>query len=174
MIQILELFEDVKVKVSNDGRIFTLDHKRLRKNGRIDNRKGKELSPAINRYGYKQVVLSRNGIRKTYAVHRLVAMAFISNPENKPTVNHINGDKLDNRVENLEWADWREQKIHAIENGLCTENLKALKNSNKRKARPVIFGGAYYPSINAARKATGIHQRVIVKEGVFINDNSNS
>lgn len=174
LIQILELFEGIKIKVSSDGRIFTLDHKSIRKNGRIDNRKGKELKQAIDRYGYKKVTLSRNGKRKTYLVHRLVAMAFIPNTESKPTVNHKNGIKTDNRIENLEWATWKEQKIHSMKNKLCIENTKALKESNKKKARPVIFKGIYYPSINKACRETGLHQRAIVKEGVFTNANSDS
>ena len=88
-LKVLELFDDLKIKVSDDGKIYTLDHSYLRKNGRLDNRKGKQLRPSVDKYGYERVVLTKNGIRKTYSVHKLVALAFIPNPENKTTINHI-------------------------------------------------------------------------------------
>lgn len=63
--------------------------------------------------GYKKVSLSKNNSPKNFYVHRLVAIAFIPNPENKPHINHINGLKLDNRVENLEWVTAKENINHS-------------------------------------------------------------
>lgn len=63
---------------------------------------------------YLIVALYRNNIGRMHYIHRLVAQAFIPNPDNKPTVNHINLDVFDNRVENLEWATYSEQEIHKI------------------------------------------------------------
>lgn len=121
-LKVLELFDGLKIKVSEDGKIYTFDHSYLRKNGRLDNRKGKQLRPSVDKDGYERVVLTKYGIRKTYSVHKLVALAFIPNPENKTTINHIDGNKRNNNVSNLEWATEKENQNHKWKNGLANYN----------------------------------------------------
>ena len=165
MVQILELFGGLKLKVSSNGEIETFDKTSIRKNGRPDNRKGKVLKPKVDSYGYEAVTLSKNGKRKTYLVHRLVAMAFIDNPLQKETVNHIDGNKLNNSLENLEWATQKEQRAHAIEMGLASKNINALKEANKKRSIPIYFRGKKYPSIRSAARENNVHERVVRREG---------
>jgi transposase len=84
--------------------------------GRVKNRKNHVLV-LYRRKGYSRVGLHRKGKGKGHFAHRLVASAFIPNPENKPCVNHMNGVRDDNRVENLEWATVKENNDHALRSG---------------------------------------------------------
>lgn len=95
-------------EASSLGRIRSVPRNGTRKNGTI-------LTPNVKKSGYANVLLSKNDIRKTHRIHRLIAQAFIPNPEDKPQVNHKNGDKLDNRVDNLEWATSRENIRHKFD-----------------------------------------------------------
>lgn len=72
----------------------------------------------INTKKYLDVELAKDGINNRYRIHRLVAEMFIPNPENKPQVNHIDCNKFNNNVDNLEWCDNSENQIHAFANGL--------------------------------------------------------
>lgn len=90
-----------------------------------------------DRDGYSIVSLWKNNKGKTFKVHRLVAEAFIPNPFGKPEVNHINGDKSDNRVENLEWCTRSENELHAYKNSLKEAQAKGKYGSNNPKAKPI-------------------------------------
>lgn len=96
-------------RVSNYGKVMTLGKYVATHNGtRIHQRPSKELSQSMNIHGYMKVMLYLNGHRKEWAVHRIVALAFIENPENKPCVNHIDNNRANNVVENLEWCTYQE------------------------------------------------------------------
>ena len=83
----------------------------------------KILKPDVNRKGYLFVALYKNGKRTFFKIHRLVALAFVPNPENKPQVNHIDGNKLNNFVGNLEWVTNSQNQQHAFDIGLCKSRI---------------------------------------------------
>jgi len=76
------------------------------------------LKPSLNTGGYNSVCLRLNNKIKTRSLHRLIMEAFIPNPDNKPCINHIDGNKLNNSIENLEWCTYSENMKHAYDNNL--------------------------------------------------------
>lgn len=82
------------------------------------------IIPWLNDGGYCCVTLNLEGKRKNYRIHRLVAQCFIPNPNNLPQVNHIDGDKQNNRVDNLEWCDSSYNLRHAVALGLISTGVK--------------------------------------------------
>ena len=96
--------------------------------GKVRNVKtGRLLKPETARHGYLRVVLCKNRKHTTFSVHRLVAQVFIPNPDNLPVVNHINEDKTDNRVENLEWSTYKHNSEHSLNKKVrCIETKRVF------------------------------------------------
>jgi len=111
---------------------------------------GKVISKRVDRAGYYTVRLSQAGVTKTYLLHRLLALNFIPNPENKPFVNHINGDKLDYRLCNLEWSTESENMQHAFATGLCKAPILNCKKVSD------VATGKIFDSVMQAAKEKGI------------------
>lgn len=105
------------------------------------------LKQQTDKDGYKRVSLYRQNGYKMFFVHRLVALAFVPNPENKPTVNHLDEDKTNNHYTNLTWATMKEQNTHGT-------RLSRVVTKNSRPVR-CIETGVVYPSIKAAAEAIG-------------------
>ena len=123
----MEIWKDINgfegyYQISNYGNVRSLD----RFDG-IRNIKGKPIMPVLKYNGYLQVGLRKSGMRKYISVHRLVALHFIDNPENKTQVNHIDCNKQNNHVPNLEWVSSKENLLHARKHGL-RKNMPKGKN----------------------------------------------
>lgn len=102
--------------------------------GKIKNVKtNKYLKTYINEHGYVEVQLCSNYKKKNFRVHRLVALTFIENVNNKPYVNHKDGNKTNNCVNNLEWCTAKENDEHARKNGLKVQNKPIIARSKTEK-----------------------------------------
>ena len=116
-----EIWKDIKrfeqyYAISNQGRVWSKD-RLTRNNGGSYIKKGRILKGVPNNKGYLRVQLKAGGKSERFFIHRLVASHFVMNLENKPDVNHIDSNPLNNKVENLEWVTHRENMHHAINKG---------------------------------------------------------
>lgn len=143
-------------QVSSLGRVRSLDrHKLGRGRIKLSRQRGRLMKPKVDKYGYNVVQLSKDGQRTFTTVHRLVAMAFIPNPNNYDQVNHIDCDKLNNRTENLEWCTAKQNVIHAHKNG----NGPNIKRGRHGFAKLVlnVEMGIFYDCGKDAAEAHCIH-----------------
>ena len=165
-----EFWKDIKgyegyYQVSNLGRVKSLDRNVYcnRDDGHIRFQKGIVTKPSLAGIGYLQVHLCKNGKCFHCLVHRLVLLAFIPNPKNKKTVNHLNGIKTDNRVDNLEWATQSENILHSFRMGFSKPLWKGKTGRNHNCSRAVLQFTkdnkfvAEHGSILEAQRKTGIN-----------------
>lgn len=125
----MEIWKDIPgyegfYRVSTKGNVWSYPRITEGKHGRYFSRKGKSIKPIAADHGYLKVRLTKDGKQTDRRIHRLVADVFLPNPHNRSEVNHKNGIKTDNRVENLEWSTRRENIKHAYATGLNPSRRK--------------------------------------------------
>lgn len=146
---------DGKYQASSYGRIRSLSFNKTKQI--------RPLSISQNRAGYCLVALQINNKSKRILVHRLIALTFIPNKDNKPQVNHIDGDKSNNRLDNLEWVTGKENVRH-FHHVLMKRPIK-IQSGRKRgwQSKPVICveTGERYESIASAARSIGVSEKAI-------------
>lgn len=145
-------------QVSNLGRVKSLDHIIKTKRNKDMLIKGKIKTITIGKDGYCVVNLQHKDSKKLFKVHRLVAQAFIPNPHNKTEVNHIDTNKTNNMVDNLEWVTSEENIQHAIDNGLIETGIKVVMDDS------IVFD-----SIKQCAKFVGVDRQEIKRalKGIY-------
>ena len=122
-------------QVSDMGRVRSVDRTipHPRNSSMRLKRKGRILKPEFDKYGYPVLTLSKDAKTKTFKVHKIVALAFIPNPDDLPQIDHINGKKYDNRPKNLRWCTtqqntaWRDERTRP--KVICKETGQTFENS---------------------------------------------
>lgn len=150
--------------VSSCGRVRSLDRAKKRdfSGRRVD---GRIMTASLNKKGYLTVHLSKDTKERRIPVHRLVAQAFIPNPDAKEQVNHIDGDKQNNNVGNLEWVTNEENMAHAIAHGLI--NISPMLDASHRiksweaataacKKKVIRSDGVIFDSVKEAAESIGV------------------
>lgn len=144
---------------------------KIDENGNIfSNNINKIMKPKISKDGYYTIGLKTNdGVKKFFRVHRLVATMFIDNPSNKDIVNHIDGNKLNNSVDNLEWCTLSENQLHSIyELG----NIPVVTNEKEISCENIITGEIIiYPSISECARQLNCTQANISAKLCGVNSN---
>ena len=144
--------------VSNLGRVMSVPTVSQR-GGHKYRKPGMEIKPQDNGRGYKFVALYKDGSQLLMTVHRLVASAFLENPEEKPDVNHKDGDKANNKVDNLEWVTKSENMRHASEilhvmgsnRRFCGEEILAIREDKRTEREIAETYGVAQSVINRIR-----------------------
>ena len=133
-----EIFVDIngyegRYKIGNKGTVIGISR------SNDDRYKNKQwvLKQYEDRNGYMYVTLQKDKNRKTIKVHRLVAEAFIENPNKYPCVNHIDSNRINNDVSNLEWCTYKQNMQHALLNGRF-ENMKKINSERMKKNKPIL------------------------------------
>jgi len=171
-----EIWKDIEgyegcYQISNYGNFKSLKREYFT-NGARRFTEEKILKDRLSTDGYLRASLSLNGKIKNTTIHRLVAKTFIPNLENKPEVNHIDGNKKNNNFNNLEWVNRSEQMIHAMKNNLnnIRKNVEGLPNPSNKLVIDYNTG-IFYESAKQASIAKGIKYSTL--KGMLTNRNSN-
>jgi len=141
-------------EISNLGRARSMPRVLLESRGHTRKYRSKILEGSMNEQGYRSVMLCKDFVQVLHAVARLVAKAFIPNPDDRAEVNHKNGNKLDNSMDNLEWSTHQENCIHR--NAVLKKNIGEKHRLAKMTNEQVI-------SMRKMREETGLSCRIIAE-----------
>lgn len=139
--------------VSDAGRVISIPRVVERTDGRVEQLDGRTLRTSVTRKGYELVYLSKNGITKSFAVHRIVALAFMGEPENM-TVNHKNEIKTDNRLSNLEYMTKADNKRYSSAKPVESFDLFTGETVGRYEAISDVESDGY-PFSNVAKVCRG-------------------
>ena len=158
-----EIWKDIigynQYQISNYGNVKTTANKFTRKE--------RLLKPLRQQKGYFRVALWKDNKSKFFLIHRLVAEYFIDNPENKKTINHIDGNKSNNHIDNLEWNTYRENMNHAVNNKISAcgerngrsklnlEQIKEIRNSHLTSQELATIYLVHKSTINRIKSKKG-------------------
>ena len=157
-----EIWKDIQgyeglYQISNLGNVKTLHYGQKVHNHNWESTPSRLLKQKTSTSGYQRVELYKKDSRKCFYVHRLVAIAFLENPENKPQINHKDGNKFNNCIDNLEWATSSENLKHAHQTGLKPSSMKGVTGHKSHKARTILqydlngnFVNIWYSMVEAA------------------------
>ena len=158
----MEINECPDYLIYENGDIISKDRTIMRSNGHKQTFKSQKINPSKNIHGYLVVRLQVDKKQKNFKIHRLIAIAYIPNPENLPCVNHKDCNKLNNKIDNLEWCDmmYNNQSINTSKNFGCVyksrDKFRANYNSNG------IRCGKTFDTIGEA-KYWLIHEKIKIK-----------
>ena len=174
MNEIWKVF-NAEVEVSNFGSVRTIDRK-VKYSNKYINAKGRTLKPHKDKKGYLRVAFKQSGKHTTFRVHRLVAQLFVSNYLNKPMVNHKDGNKQNNNVENLEWVTNSENIQHAFDTGLIkakrlheSARSKQTKEGIERMCFLRSLGMSYQSIANEVGVSKSVAMRNIKNYAIYAN-----
>lgn len=153
----MEIWKDINgyeglYKVSNNARVYSVKNQKI-------------LKKVIKSTGYHQVSLCKDGVVKAKIVHRLLMEAFVPNIENKPFINHINGIRNDNRIENLEWCN----QSHNIKHSYLIGKSVLTEEKKKKMIESISIilldpdTGVYYTSVMDAARTFGVNNDTLIR-----------
>lgn len=145
-----------RYEVSNLGQVRSVDKQSLDNRNRVRFKKGKLLKPAKNGFGYLVVNVSGFRHKRNWKVHQLVAIHFLPNPMGYPCINHKNGNKTDNRAENLEWCTHSHNAKHAFSSGLAKPPVNTGFRNGISKVVIDCSTGVFYGSIIEASRIVNL------------------
>ena len=157
-------------QVSNIGRLKSLSRVKDSPFGSFTSQE-QILATRLTKFGYIRAMLQRSGIRKMYNVHRIVAISFIPNPLNLPQVNHIDGNKSNNNVGNLEWVSVSENGTHAFLNKTTQSNNWGIMREKRYNTWTVVLLIApktkkYFGSFKSLEDAIVVRNEAMIKYGL--------